>query len=79
VPSARPKHVLYRLAVAGCAGALLGGTAAGCETTQEKAAKHQAESQRILDARAKRQAQKKKAKHKDGKSDKASTNGGKKQ
>lgn len=49
------------LAVALCGGALLlGGT--GCETTQEKAAAHQAEAQRILDAREKRQAQKKRDK-----------------
>jgi len=80
VPSAnRKRQFLPRLAVAGCAGALLLGSLAGCETTQEKAAKHQAEAQQILDARAKRQAQKKaKNKKKDGKR-KASQNGGKKQ
>jgi hypothetical protein len=32
---------------------------AGCETTQEKAAAKQAESEQILNARAKRQQQKK--------------------
>jgi hypothetical protein len=57
---------------------LLAGAGAGCQTTQEKAAEHQAESQRILDARAKRQAQKKKAKQEDGKQQ-ASENGGKRQ
>jgi hypothetical protein len=31
----------------------------GCETTQEKAAAQRAESERILEARAKRQAKKK--------------------
>ena len=41
----------------------LGGTLAlsgltGCETTQEKAAAHRAEAERILKARAKRQQQK---------------------
>jgi hypothetical protein len=41
-------------------GALGGGSLAGCETTQEKAAAQRAESERILDARAKRQAKKKK-------------------
>ncbi len=79
--SAKRKQFVPRLAVAGCAGALLLGSLTGCETTQEKAAKHQAESQRILDARAKRQAQKKKAKakKKDGAGSKSSQNGGKKQ
>jgi len=41
------------------------GSLTGCETTQEKAAAHRAESERILDARAERQAQKKKHKHDD--------------
>lgn len=82
MPSASPNRpTLLRLAVAGIAGALLLGAGAGCETTQEKAAKHQAEAQQILDARAKRQAQKKKAKakKKNANGDKASENGGKKQ
>lgn len=52
MPSAsRP---LTRLAVAACCGSLLLGAAAGCSTTQEKAAQHQAEAKRILDERAKR-------------------------
>lgn len=55
MPSAsRP---LTGLAVAACCGSLLLGAAAGCSTTQEKAAKHQAEAQRILDERAKRKKQ----------------------
>jgi hypothetical protein len=41
-------------------GALGVGSLAGCETTQEKAAAQRAESERILEARDKRQAQKKK-------------------
>ena len=40
--SDRRQPTLPRLAVGVCAGALLLGTAAGCQTTQEKAAKHQA-------------------------------------
>lgn len=68
-----------RLAVAGCAGSLLLGALAGCSTTQEKAAEHQAEAQRILDARAERQKQRKQAKNKSGKNDKPPRNGGKKQ
>jgi hypothetical protein len=79
VRSARRQPILPRLAVAGCAGALLLGAGAGCQTTQEKAAVHQAEAQRILDARSERQAQRKKNKKKDGSGDKPSANGGKKQ
>jgi hypothetical protein len=77
VPSA--SRTLPRLAVAACAGSLLLGAAAGCSTTQEKAAKHQAESKRILDARAARQATKKKDKSKSGKDAETHQNGGKKQ
>lgn len=77
--SAKGQRTAPRLLAGVCAGALLLGGLTGCETTQDKAAKHQAESQRILDARAKRQAQKKKAKQKDGKRDDQSQNGGKKQ
>jgi hypothetical protein len=40
--------------------ALAAGGLAGCETTQEKASAQRAESERILEARAKRQAAKKK-------------------
>jgi hypothetical protein len=60
VPSARRAPQIAVLALCGAIGA---GSLAGCETTQEKAAAQQAESERILDARAKRQAQKKKQKH----------------
>jgi hypothetical protein len=79
VRSVKRNHFLPRLVVAGCAGALLLGTAAGCETTQDKAKAHQEEAERILEARAKRQAAKKKDKQKDGKGNKPSENGGKKQ
>lgn len=44
-----------QLAVPILCGAILAGGLAGCETTQEKAAAKQAESTRILRARAKRQ------------------------
>jgi hypothetical protein len=44
-------------------GALGAGSLAGCETTQEKASAQRAESERILEARAKRQAKKKKHRH----------------
>jgi hypothetical protein len=54
VPSAKR---LPQLAVFAVCGALGAGSLAGCETTQEKAAAKQAESERILEARAKRQAQ----------------------
>jgi hypothetical protein len=60
VPSAKRLPQLAALVICGALGA---GSLAGCETTQEKAAAQQAESERILDARAKRQAQKKKHKH----------------
>jgi hypothetical protein len=46
------------LALCGAVGA---GVLSGCETTQEKASAQQAESERILEARAKRQAKKKQA------------------
>ena len=60
MPSAeRPQ----RLAVLVLCGALGLGSLAGCETTQEKAAAQRAESERILEARAKRQAQKKHRRH----------------
>jgi hypothetical protein len=69
VPSARrtpqigaPRRA-GRLVVLVLCGALGAGSLAGCETTQEQAAAQRAESERILDARAKRQAQKKKHEH----------------
>jgi len=79
VPSARDHHIVPRLAVAAVAGSLLAGALAGCSTTQEKAAAHQAEAQRILDARAERQKQRKQAKKKGGKDNKPPKNGGTKQ
>jgi len=60
VPSAKRTPQIAVLILCGAIGA---GSLAGCETTQEKAAAQQAESKRILEARAKRQAQKKKHKH----------------
>lgn len=53
-----------QLAVLALGGALLAGSLGGCSTTQEKAAAHQAEAERILEAREKRQRQKKKKNHK---------------
>ncbi len=79
MPSASRQLSLPRLAVVGCVGALALGSLTGCQTTQEKAAAHQAEAQRILDARAKRQAERKQAKEKDGKGQQSSQNGGRKQ
>ncbi|HEU4739561.1 MAG TPA: hypothetical protein VFS54_10835 [Solirubrobacterales bacterium] len=40
------------------AGVFAAGSISGCSTTQEKAAAHQAESERILEAREKRQQKK---------------------
>jgi hypothetical protein len=60
VPSAKRPTQLAVLALCGALGA---GSLAGCETTQEKASAQRAESERILGARAKRQAQKKKHRH----------------
>jgi len=56
------------MAVAACI-CLLGVGAAGCSTTQEKAAAQKAQSERILKARAERQAAKKRAKAKHSKHD----------
>lgn len=52
-----------QLVVLAACGALGVGSLAGCETTQEKAAAQRAESERILEARAERQAQKKHRRH----------------
>jgi regulator of protease activity HflC (stomatin/prohibitin superfamily) len=60
VPSAKR---LPQLAVLALCGALGAGSLAGCETTQEKATAQRAESERILEARAKRQAERKHHKH----------------
>jgi len=65
VPSARRHRRSGRsLAVLALAGALALAGLTGCETTQEKAAAHRAESERILKAREKRQQKKhRQAKH----------------
>jgi hypothetical protein len=47
-----------QLAVFALAGALAVTGLSGCETTQEKAAAHRAESERILETREKRQQKK---------------------
>jgi hypothetical protein len=60
VPSAKRPTQLAVLALCGALGA---GSLAGCETTQEKASAQRAESERILEARAKRQVKKKKHRH----------------
>lgn len=66
MPSAKRKRQSGSLAVLVLCGVIGAGSLAGCETTQEKAAAHQAESERILEAREKRQ-QKKKQERKEGK------------
>jgi hypothetical protein len=60
VPSAKRPTQLAVLALCGALGA---GSLAGCETTQEKASAQRAQSEWILEARAKRQAKKKKHRH----------------
>jgi len=55
VPSVKRNRHLALLVLAGAFAAVSLG---GCSTTQEKAAAHQAESERILKAREKRQQQK---------------------
>jgi alpha-D-ribose 1-methylphosphonate 5-triphosphate diphosphatase PhnM len=52
VPSVKRDRQLVLLAMAGVFAAVSLG---GCSTTQEKAAAHRAESERILEAREKRQ------------------------
>ena len=52
-----------RLAALGLGAALAVTGLTGCETTQEKAAAHRAESERILEAREKRQQARKHHKH----------------
>jgi hypothetical protein len=46
------------LALLVLAGVFAAGSLSGCSTTQDKAAAHRAESERILEAREKRQQQK---------------------
>jgi hypothetical protein len=55
VPSVKGDRHLALLALAGVFAA---GGLGGCSTTQEKAAAHRAESERILEAREKRQQKK---------------------
>jgi uncharacterized protein HemX len=57
------RNAVRLLAVVACL-CLLGAGAAGCSTTQEKAAAKQLEAEHILNARAKRQAAKKREKQK---------------
>jgi hypothetical protein len=66
VPSASP-HLIRRLPcdrlapgrlVAACCCLLLAAPLAGCTTTQEKAARHKAQAEHILKARAERQRDK---------------------
>ncbi len=56
MPSGKRKSRFVLLALTGVFAA---GSLGGCSTTQEKAAAHRAESERILKAREKRQQQKK--------------------
>lgn len=53
--SVSPRSIAPRLALLALSGLLLFGGLSGCATTQETAAKKQAESKRILEAREKRQ------------------------
>lgn len=69
MPSARrPQQICAerrasRLAVLVVCSAIGVGALTGCETTQEKASAQRAQSERILEARAKRQAKRKHHKH----------------
>jgi hypothetical protein len=51
---------MLRLGVFAVCGLLFAGTFAGCSTTQEKAARQQARSKRILEAREQRQSKRSK-------------------
>jgi hypothetical protein len=53
------RHPSARLGLVSLCLLLVAGAAGGCSTTQEKAEKHQAQAEHILDARAVRQKQKK--------------------
>lgn len=53
MPSASARHIA-RLALLALCALLLLGAASGCATTQDTAARKQAESKRILEAREKR-------------------------
>jgi hypothetical protein len=54
------RHLPWVGVLAVC-GLLLGGTLAGCSTTQEKAAQQQAQAKRILEGREKRQQRRSKS------------------
>jgi predicted aminopeptidase len=54
-------HPAARLGLLAVCGLLLAGALSGCATTQETAARKQAQSQRILEARERRQEQRAKA------------------
>ncbi len=56
----RGRRPLLRAAVVAACLVLVGASIAGCETTQEKAAKQQARATHILKARAERQKEKRK-------------------
>jgi hypothetical protein len=56
VRSARPRHGARLVGLLAVCVLLLPGALSGCATTQETAAKKQAESKRILEAREKRQS-----------------------
>ena len=60
MPSAKRSR---QLAVLVLGGSLAATSLAGCETTQEKAAAQRAESERILEAREKRQQRRKHQSH----------------
>jgi len=66
VPSVKRPGYMH-LTVLTLSGVLVAGSLGGCSTTQEKAAAHRAESERILEAREKRQQAKKRQEGKDGK------------
>ncbi|HVO53181.1 MAG TPA: hypothetical protein VMT37_02090 [Solirubrobacterales bacterium] len=74
MPSAKShrKPPLARSAAVAACLAAFAASAQGCSTTQEKAAAHQLEAEKILKARAKRQAERKHDKH-----SKSHHNGGK--
>ncbi len=57
---------ISRVGILAVCGLLLVGAFAGCSTTQEKAAKQQAQSKRILEAREQRQKRKKSKSHDHG-------------
>jgi hypothetical protein len=60
VRSVSPRSIAPLLALLAACGLLLLGGLSGCATTQETAARKQAESKRILEAREKRQERRKK-------------------